>query len=164
MLVHRVIPALLFVIASTLLVLSFFIEGQKVTDFTSAAFLPAVTAVLMLVCSLFIMKRGVAAPSTHTAPVPSEKMEEEEEESLVEIEELTKKQLYVRLVTFTVVTILFAYLMNYLNFLVVSFLFLFGGMVLLNRKKIVTALIVSAIMSGVFYYLFSSIFKIVFPT
>ncbi|MFS0575178.1 tripartite tricarboxylate transporter TctB family protein [Sporosarcina sp. 179-K 3D1 HS] len=161
MLVHRIIPALLFVIASTLLVLSFFIEGQKVTDFSSAAFLPAVTAVLMLVCSLFIMKRGVAAPSTHSVPQPGE---EEEEESLVEIEEITKRQLYIRLVSFTVVTILFAYLMNFLNFLVVSFLFLFGGMVLLNRKKIVTALIVSVIMSGVFYYLFSSIFKIVFPT
>ncbi|MEK3934232.1 tripartite tricarboxylate transporter TctB family protein [Sporosarcina sp. FSL W7-1349] len=162
MLVQRIIPALLFVIASTLLVLSFFIDGQKVTDFSSAAFLPAVTSVLMLVCALFIMKRGVAAPSTHSVPEPGE--DDDEEESLVEIEEITKKQLYVRLVSFTVVTILFAYLMNFLNFLFVSFLFLFGGMILLNRKKIVTALIVSVIMSGVFYYLFSSIFKIVFPT
>src|SRR5690606_27818072 len=112
-------------------------------------FLPAVTAVLMLVCSLFIMKRGVAAPSTHLVSEPNE--DEDVEESLVEIEEITKKKLYVRLVSFTVVTILFAYLMNFLNFLVVSFLFLFGSMVLLNRKKIVTALIVSAIMSVVFY-------------
>ncbi|WP_158333717.1 tripartite tricarboxylate transporter TctB family protein [Bacillus sp. OxB-1] len=159
---HRIIPGLLFVIASTLLVLSFFIEGQKVTDFSSAAFLPAVTAFLMLVCSLFIMKRGVAAPSPHSVPEPGE--QEDEEESLVEIEDITKKQLYVRLISFTVVTIIFAYLMNFLNFLIISFVFLFGAMILLNRKKIVTALIVSIIMSGVFYYLFSSVFKIVFPT
>lgn len=157
MAINRFIPLLLIVIGVFFFTLCFYIDGQKITDFSSAAFLPAVVAILMIICSLLIAKRGVAAP-TATINVP-----EREEESLVEIENITKKQLNIRLLLFLLSVVLFAYLMNYLNFLIVSFLFLFLIMFILNRQKLITSFIISITMSVFFYYLFATVFKIVFP-
>lgn len=158
--IQRIIPPILIIFACTSLALSFMIEGQKVTDFSSAAFMPAVISFIMVICSLLIAKRGIAAPSLHSI---NNANEEEGQESLVEIEEITSKQVTVRILSFLLIVILFAFLMNYLNFLLISFLFLLGAMLLLNRKKIVMALVITTILSICFYYLFSIVFKIVFP-
>lgn len=158
MIAQRLIPPILLIISILFFALSFTIEGQSVVDVSSAAFMPALVGVVMILCSLLIFRRGNKAPSSQRTEGTIE------EENLVEIEEITKKQLAVRILLFLIGVGLFAFLMNYIHFMVVSFLFLFLIMMMLNRKKIFTSLIISGLMSIIFYYLFSGVFKIVFPS
>jgi hypothetical protein len=80
-----------------------------------------------------------------------------------EKENITRKQINKRILFFVSAVILFAILMNYVNFLLISFLYLFGSMILLSRQKMFVSFIVSASFSVVFYYLFVHVFHIVFP-
>ncbi|WP_161974940.1 tripartite tricarboxylate transporter TctB family protein [Bacillus timonensis] len=159
MTMNRIIPPFLILLAFGFFALCFTVEGHKITDPTSAVFLPGVTAVLMIICSFLIAKKGVSASD------PSDAVEiDDDGKTLVEVEKITRKQLIIRLVLFVVVVLLFAYLMNYLNFMILSFIYLIVAMFMLERKRIVISLINSIVISVVFYFLFSFVFKIVFPS
>lgn len=158
MLIRMVIPPALILISITVLVLSFYIEEQSVMDPSSAAFFPALLGGIMTVCAILIAIRGILPLSS-----AEKATEDSEEESTVEMEEISKKDLNIRIFSFLLLVGLFAFLMNYLNFLIISFLFLFSAMFLLSKQKILTSLLIASIFSGVFYYLFVHVFHIVFP-
>lgn len=167
MLVSKYIPALLILVSLAVLAMSNTIEGQNIFDPSSASFFPAVVGVVMLICSILIARRGIQSPSSahqkaiHHEPVEGKK---EEEEDLYENEIITQKEINVRLVLFTILVVLFAILMNYINFMLVSFLFLISSMLLLSKEKRFRSFLVSAITSVAFYYIFVHVFHIVFPS
>jgi len=168
MVAGKYISTLLIVISLAVVAMSFNIEGQSVFDPTSPAFFPALVGVVMLISALMIARRGVHSPSSaqveDKAPKPIAGNEEAEpEKEMYEIENITQKGINIRLLLFTGLVVLFAVLMNYFNFMVLSFFFLFGAMLLLSREKIVRSLILSVIFSVGFYYIFVYVFHFVFP-
>jgi hypothetical protein len=169
MLTGKYISSFLILVSFAVLAMSYTIEGQNIFDPSSASFFPAIVGAVMLLCSILIGRRGIHPPSstqqnaTHHEPMESKK-EEAEEENLYESENITQKEINVRLLLFVVLVILFAILMNYLNFMVVSFLFLMASMLLLSKQKRFVSFLVSAITSILFYYIFVHVFHIVFPS
>ncbi|MEW9673000.1 tripartite tricarboxylate transporter TctB family protein [Ammoniphilus sp. 3BR4] len=162
----KIISPLLIIISLAVVVLSYTIEDQNVFDPSSASFFPFVIGVVMVICSIFIARGGIQSPAS--APekgkdVGGEKEEAEEEMELYEKEIITQKEINVRLILFTILVILFAVLMNYANFMIISFLFLMGSMLLLSKEKKFRSFLVSAITSMAFYYIFVHVFHIVFP-
>jgi len=167
MFLSKIIPPSLVLVSLAILYLSFNIEGQKITDPSSASFFPAVIAVIMTICSILIAIRGINNPFSDKKDPAVEHAESEtasdEDETVFEKENITRKQINKRILFFVSAVILFAILMNYVNFLLISFLYLFGSMILLSRQKMFVSFIVSASFSVVFYYLFVHVFHIVFP-
>ncbi|HZG81853.1 MAG TPA: tripartite tricarboxylate transporter TctB family protein [Brevibacillus sp.] len=168
MIAGKYISTLLIVLSLAVVVMSFNIEGQNVFDPSSPAFFPALVGIVMLISALMIARRGIQPPSSEQEEKkvhkPIEGNEEEEpEQEMYEKEDITQKGINIRLILFTAIVVLFAVLMNYMNFMVLSFLFLFGSMLLLSREKIMRSLILSLIFAVGFYYTFVHVFHIVFP-
>ncbi|SDC39463.1 Tripartite tricarboxylate transporter TctB family protein [Melghirimyces thermohalophilus] len=147
----RGVPFLLTAISLTILGLSFNIEDNQVLDPSSASFFPALIAILLLICSLLIWRRKAIPASDEKEDQGSD---EGSEPSLP----------LVRLVSFIGGILLFAVLMQVIHFLLLSILYLFTSMTILNRSRWLTNLLVAVITAGVIYVLFVYIFKIVFPS
>lgn len=168
MVAGKYISTLLIVISLAVVVLSFNIEEQNVFDPSSPSFFPALVGVVMLISALMIARRGIEPPSSaqeetkqHVAVEGND--EEEPEKEMYEKENITQKGINIRLVLFTGMVVVFAILMNYIHFMLLSFLFLFGSILLLSREKMLRSFIISVIFSVAFYYTFVHVFKIVFP-
>ncbi|MEW9673006.1 tripartite tricarboxylate transporter TctB family protein [Ammoniphilus sp. 3BR4] len=160
----KFIPPFLILISLAVVGLSYTIEGQNVFDPSTASFFPFVIGVVMVICSLFIAKGGIESPKDKHQESAGEKKEDAEEEmEMYEKEIITQKEINVRLILFTILVILFAILMNYINFMIVSFLFLIGSMLMLSKEKKFRSFLVSAITAVAFYYIFVHVFHIVFP-
>ncbi|WP_400164166.1 tripartite tricarboxylate transporter TctB family protein [Brevibacillus sp. TJ4] len=168
MVAGRLISSLLILVSVAIIVMAYNIDEQSVFDPSSASFFPALVGVIMLICAILIAKRGSesSSPATEAAIKKHKQAEEtdEEMEDLYEKEDITQKQVNIRLLVFTGIVILFAVLMNYFNFMFLSFVFLFGAMLLLNRQRIIRSFIISAILSVGFYYIFVHVFHVVFPS
>ncbi|RNB80809.1 tripartite tricarboxylate transporter TctB family protein [Brevibacillus panacihumi] len=170
MVAGKYISTLLIVLSLAVVAMSFNIEGQSVFDPSSPAFFPALVGVVMLISALMIARRGVQSPSSAQEedkapkPVAGNEDDEELEKDMYEVENITQKGINIRLILFTLLVVLFAVLMNYFNFMVLSFLFLFGAMLLLSREKVLRSLILSAVFAVGFYYIFVYVFHFVFPS
>lgn len=164
----KYISTLLIVLSLSVVVLSFNIEEQNVFDPSSPSFFPALVGVVMLICALVIARGGIQSPSSaqeeakKQVPVKGND-EDEPEKEMYEKENITEKGIRIRLILFTALVVIFAILMNYINFLFLSFLYLFGAMLLLSREKMLRSFIISLILSVGFYYTFVHVFHIVFP-
>jgi hypothetical protein len=169
MLTGKYISSFLILVSFAVLAMSYTIEGQNIFDPSSASFFPAIVGAVMLLCSILIGRRGIHPPSStqqnaiHHEPM-EDKKEEAEEENLYESENITQKEINIRLISFVILVVLFAILMNYLNFMIVSFLFLISSMLLLSKEKRGRSFLVAAITSVAFYYIFVHVFHIVFPS
>ncbi|KIL37322.1 hypothetical protein SD71_01125 [Cohnella kolymensis] len=122
---------------------------------------------IMIICSILIAIRGLHDASADGKGPAAEHAEAEidsDDDNVLEKEIISKKQINQRIMLFIGAVLLFAILMNYLNFLIVSFLFLLVSMILLSRQKMIVSLIVSVIFSVIFYYVFAHVFHIVFPS
>lgn len=164
----KYISTLLIVLSLAVVVMSFNIEEQDVFDPSSPAFFPALVGVVMLISAILIARRGIQSPSSEQEVAKQHvkteaNAEEEPEKEMYEKENITQKGIHIRLILFTALVFVFAILMNYINFMVLSFLFLFGSMLLLSREKMLRSFIISAIFSVGFYYTFVHVFHIVFP-
>ncbi|MEW9674308.1 tripartite tricarboxylate transporter TctB family protein [Ammoniphilus sp. 3BR4] len=165
----KYIPPLMIVVSLAVFAMSYNIEDSSIFDPSSPSFFPAVVGVVMFLCSLLIFRRGSQPSSSlHQKAQQHEsgkkkKEDEDEEEDLYEAEIITPREINVRLILFTVLVVLFAILMNYLNFMLVSFLFLLGSMLLLSKERKFRSFLVSGITSVAFYYIFVYVFHIVFP-
>lgn len=165
----KFIASSIIIVSLAVAAMSFTIEDQNVFDPSSAAFFPAVIGAVMFLCSLAIVRRGIDPPSSAHQKVKQHESveksgEDTEELDMYEIELITPKEINIRLILFTGLVILFAVLMNYFNFMLISFLFLIGSMLLLSKEKKLRSFLVSAIISVACYYIFSHIFHIVFPS
>lgn len=160
MTIQRTIPYLLTAFSLLVLVLSFQIEDHDVFDPSSAAFFPAVIGIVLVLCSVAIWRRGVLPPPSSVVVTE----ETAEEETMFENEVISKRDLAKRIIFFLIGISVFAFLMSYVNFMLLSFIYLFATMFLLDRKRwkmgLITSLISSAIIYGVFVY----VFNIVFPS
>lgn len=151
----RIIPILLLIVSLLFLGLSFDIEDHSVFDPVSAAFFPGLISVVLLGCAIAIRRRGISSPS------PGQKSEDPE--SVVEEEIISPSQLRKRILYFLIVILLFSFLMKYVHFLVLSIIYLFVSMLLLNRAGKRASLATAVITAAVVYFVFVYIFKIVFP-
>ncbi|GAA4720285.1 tripartite tricarboxylate transporter TctB family protein [Brevibacillus fulvus] len=163
----KTVSVLLIALSLAVVVLAYNIEDQNMFDPSSASFFPGLVGAIMLISALLIAWRGRQSPS----PVPeapkaerSGEKADEEVEDLYEKEAITQKEINIRLLLFTGLVVLFAILMNYFNFMLLSFLFLFAAMLLLSRQKMFRSFVVSAVMSIACYYIFAHVFHIVFPS
>jgi hypothetical protein len=150
-----IIPLILGLVSVVGLALSFNIEQSDVFDPSSPAFLPAVLSVIMLGCSVAIGWRGARSLSFS---VDSQKQAEGGQEGGAE-----NRSVYGTIGIFLLLLIAYAVLMNYMNFFILSIVYLFLSMILLNRKKWRGSLIVAVASAAVIYYSFVYLFKVVFP-
>lgn len=167
MVAGKSISVLLIAISLAVLVMAYNIEDQNMFDPSSASFFPGLVGAVMLISAFFIARRGSQPPSpAHEAAKQEKPIEEtdDEMEDLYENEVITQKEINIRIFLFTGLVVLFAVLMNYFNFMLLSFLFLFGSMLLLSREKIFRSFLVSALIAVGFYYIFVHVFHVVFPS
>lgn len=169
MTVGKLISTFMIVLSLAIVAMSYNIEDQNIFDPSSASFFPAVVGAVMLISALMIARRGGLTPSSaqqeEKRHKPAEGIDEEEPvQEMYENENITKKEINIRLILFTALVVIFAVLMNYFNFMLLSFCFLFASMLLLSREKIVRSFILSVIFSVGFYYIFVHVFHIVFPS
>jgi hypothetical protein len=167
MVAGKLISSLLILVSLAVIAMAYNIEEQNLFDPSSASFFPGLVGVIMLISALSIARRGSEASS----PAPGADKQhkpadgtDDDLEDLYEKEEITQKEINIRLLLFTGMVILFAVLMNYFNFMLLSFVFLFVAMLLLSRQNIIRSFIVSAIISVGFYYIFVHVFHVVFPS
>ena len=158
-----------FLIATSLavLVMAYNIEEQNMFDPSSASFFPGVVGAVMLISALMVARREMQSSSSPAQEAANQEKPvegtDEEMEDLYEQEVITHKQIIIRLLLFTGLVVLFAIMMNYFHFMLLSFLFLFASMLLLSRQKIIRSFLISAVISVAFYYIFTYVFHVVFP-
>lgn len=148
-----VVPFLLFVISLMILGLSFNIKDSSVLIPSSASFFPAMIAVILLICSLLIWRKN-----NNSIP-PQNQTDDADHNTFISIKDQLK-----RLVPFLCTLILFAILMNYIHFLLLSTIYLFTVMSMLNKTRWIMNILTSVISASLIYFLFVNVFEIVFPS
>ncbi|PTM58422.1 tripartite tricarboxylate transporter TctB family protein [Desmospora activa] len=156
-------PLLLIAISLIVLGLSLNIKDNSVLDPTSASFFPAVVSLILMASSIAIWKRGAFSPS------PNEEESVHHPDRSVNatdpIANPTTKNFQIKqLILFLIGVVSFAYLMNFIHFLLLSTVYLFLAMTFLNRSKWRSNLLISILTSSLIYFMFVSLFEIVFPS
>lgn len=152
------VPLSLTAISLVFLGLSFNIKNNSVFNPTSASFFPALTAVILLGCSVLIWLKKDKTRSFSEDTEDLDKEKSEPQKSGPATNQLK------RLGIFLGAVILFAVLMNYVHFLLLSTIYLFVAMSMLNRSRWMANLLTSAITASLIYFLFVNVFEIVFPS
>ncbi|MDQ0157183.1 tripartite tricarboxylate transporter TctB family protein [Robertmurraya andreesenii] len=156
------LPILLLVISLFILIQSLNIKEQSVFDPSSGAFLPAIISLVLILCTIIIWKEEMIksqASRQHLAD-PDNEIPEVNDGTFGGI---SKKVVYMQMALFVVLSLVFAFLMNYVNFLILSIVFLIIAMILIKREGILKVFITSIVTSAIIYYSFVYVFKIVFP-
>jgi putative tricarboxylic transport membrane protein len=130
-------------------------QSYRISGFasiTSAGFYPMVVSATMLVCTLVVLwqaKQFEAEP-----PATGESRGRH----------FLRRLLPVEVVSFTVAIALYMLALEWLGFVLASYLFLLGSMRVLGSKRWILNAVVSALSLAAIYVVFQTIFAVVLPT
>src|SRR5690625_746156 len=128
------------------------IPKQHVFDISGGSFLPSIVSFIMFISGVIT--------------VVSEYKIHQQRGNSVEEKQVPKSQNnnnYLIVVTFIIIYLIYIFLLQFLSFFIVSFLFLFISMFILKEVTWKWNIIISISTVIIIYFIFSSIFKIVFP-
>lgn len=137
---------LMLVIGLFILYLSITMERQEITDPASGSFIPGLVSVIMIGCGVNVLVRRKRSIESGT----------------VEKEKNDSSHLYT-VGLFFLVTLLFVISLSFLPFTLAAFLFLFILFFILKGMSLKRNLFISVGTVAVIYFVFESVFQIVFP-
>ena len=146
---ERVFLLLLSLASAFLLWQSYRISGFS--SITSAGVYPMLVSATMLVCTLVVLWQAAHAEAEPAAPGESR------------AQHFLRRLLPAEVVTFTLAIAIYMLALEWLGFVIASYLFLLGSMRVLGSRRWVLNVVVSALSLAAIYLIFQTVFAVVLP-
>jgi hypothetical protein len=154
-------PGIIMIIVSLIfLSQAFAIEKATITDPAGGSFFPALISIVMLISGFTVIfqeqkKLKVEISEINHKAKKTEKFDYENTD-------MTFKE-YKLVLTFFTIVVLYVLSLNFIPFLIATFIFLSLSMFYLRGVSWITNLIVSILSLIIIHFVFSELFKIIFP-